>query len=214
MTQQYYLGVAFRRGSPKDWHDLLVMETTRGPYVHSELFLQRGKASRFYTSIDNPNRPCAITPTTRRLPLPANWEALRFPVSQRGYKAAYALILQLMTLPIPYNSHDLWQCAIPLMLPYESDLDCMNPLSWAGAGVFCSQLCILVLRRLAMQGVVHAEPSLLQALVATNSRGCSPNALHQLLLPPPEKKGTKHGVHPNGGPGEQTRQTCPKSPWP
>lgn len=213
MTQQHYLGVAFRRGLTKDWNDLLVMESTQGPYVHTELFLQRGNASRFYTSVNADRRPCAITPTSRRLPLPPHWEAVRYPVSQRGYRAAYALILQLMTLPIPYNSRDLWQCAIPLMLPFERDLDCMDPPSWTGPGVFCSQFCLLVLRRLAAQGVVHAEPSLLHLLADTNSRGCSPNALHRLLLPPhPQKKGTKHGVRSNGEPIAQNQ--CPRSLWP
>lgn len=212
MSQEHYFGVAFRRGLSHDWHDMLVMESTRGPYVHAELFLQRGKTSRFYTSYDSSKGTCAINPTTRRLPLPPHWEALRFPINQRGYKAAYALILQLMTLPIPYNNRDLWQCAIPVMLPFERDLDCMNPASWTGTGVFCSQLCLLVLRRLVAQGVLHAEPPLRQALASCNSRGCSPNALHQLLLTPTEKKATKHGVRPSRARARQ--DPCPTSPWP
>ncbi len=212
MTQQHYLGVAFRRGSATNWHDLLVMESTRGPYVHSELFLQSGERARFYTSYDASRLPSAITPTSRRLPLPPHWEALRFPISARGYKTAYALILQLMTIPIPYNNQDLWQCAIPLALPFERDLDCMAPASWTRGGVFCSQLCLLVLRRLALQGALFVEPSVRRRVDATNSRGCSPNALHRLLLPPPEKKGTKHGVRPIGGALQQ--RPCPRSPWP
>ena len=189
MTHQHYVGIAFRRGLAHDWHDLLVMESTRGPFVHTEMFLQRGKASRFYTSVESERRPHAITPTRRSLPLPPNWEAVRFPVTAGGYKIAYALLLQLMSLPIPYNSADLWQCAMPLLLPFERDLDCMDLPSWTAPGVFCSQMCMLVLRRLAMQRVVHVSPMQMQGLLATNSRGCSPNALHRLVLPPtPAKK--------------------------
>ena len=210
----HYLGVAFRRGEPRYWHDLLVMESTRGPYVHSELFLQCGEKSRFYTSYDASRQPSAITPTSRRLPLPQNWEALRFPISTRGYKAAYALILQLMTIPIPYNNQDLWQCAIPLVLPFERDLDCMAPASWTRKGVFCSQFCLLLLRRLAAQGHLHIEPSVRRRVFSTNSRGCSPNALHELLLPPPEKKGTNHGVSPRGEDDGKTAKKCPRSQWP
>lgn len=195
MTDQHYVGVAFRRGLANDWHDLLVMETTRGPYVHTEMFLQRGSDTRFYTSIDSERRSHAITPTSRRLPLPAHWEAVRFPVTPRGYKIAYALLLQLMALPIPYNNADLWQCAVPLLLPFERDLDCMDLATWTKPGVFCSQMCMLVLRRLAMQRVVTLTPQQRHLLAMTNSRGCSPNALHKLVLPrDPEKKGTKHGV--------------------
>lgn len=195
MTQQHYVGIAFRRGLTHDWHDVLVMEATRGPFVHTDFFLQRGNSSRFYTSVDSDRRPHAITPTQRRLPLPAHWEAVRFPVSAKGYKIAYALLLQLMSLPIPYNNADLWQCAVPLLLPFERDLDCMDLPSWSAPGVFCSQMCMLLLRRLAMQGIVYTKPQLLHDLLHTNSRGCSPNALHRLVLSPhPEKKETKHGV--------------------
>jgi hypothetical protein len=210
----YYLGVAFRRGSPDSWNDLLVMESTGGQYVHTELFLQSGERARFYTSYDASRRPCAITCTSRRLPLLPNWEAVRFPVSARTYKVAYALILQLMTLPIPYNHRDLWQCAVPLLLPFERDLDCMDVNTWAGPGVFCSQFCLLMLRRLVNQGGLHAEPSLRQRLFAANSRGCSPNTLHQLLLETKrggspstlQKKGTKAGVPNSGADASTTRE--------
>lgn len=208
----HYLGVAFRRGSAGSWHDLLVMESTRGPYVHSELFLQCGAKSRFYTAYDASHRPSTITPTSRRLPLPPNWEAVRFPIGARGYKTAYALILQLMTIPIPYNSQDLWQCAIPLALPFEKDLDCMAPASWTRKGVFCSQFCLLLLRRLAAQGALSVAPAIRRQVDATNSRGCSPNALHELLLPPPEKKGTKHGVSPRGQ--DDGKAECQRLQWP
>ena len=184
-----YVGIAFRRGVSTYWYDQVVMRSTGGPFVHSELFLQDGNAARFYTSFENMRQPSAITLTPRKLPLPdKNWEAVRFPVSAHGYKVAYALILQLMALSIPYNSKDLWQCAVPIALPFERDLDCMNPASWTKSGVFCSQLCLLFLRRLAAQGVLAVENSLAHRIYAVNSRGCSPNALHELLVPPPSAK--------------------------
>lgn len=195
MVTQHYVGIAFRRGTPHDWHDLLVMQTTKGPFVHTEMFLQKDQASRFYTAVDSGARVHGITPTRRSLPLPANWEAVRFPVKPSGYKVAYALLLHLISLPIPYNNEDLWQCAMPLLLPFEKDLDCMDLPSWTTHGVFCSQMCMLVLKRLAILGVVHVSPKLMHGLHATNSRGCSPNALHKLILatPHPQKKETKDG---------------------
>jgi hypothetical protein len=185
MASPFFLGVAFMRGSPRAWGDTLIMKSTGGPFVHTELFLQHGSDSRFYTSVDVPpgTFPCAIMPTGSRLPLSGDWETVRFPVSRRGYMAAYALLLELMSLPIPYNSRDLWQCAIKVMLPLERDLDCTRPATWVGPGVFCSQLCLLVLRRLAAQGHLAPPPGRIEPFFGSNSRGCSPNDLFRLLAP-------------------------------
>jgi hypothetical protein len=186
----YSIGVAFLRGSPGAWRDTLIARSTAGPFVHTELFLQHGADSRFYTSVDVPPNtfPCAIMPTGSRLPLSAAWETVQFPVTPRGYSAAYALLLELMSLPIPYNSRDLWQCAIKVMLPLEQDLDFMRPAAWVRQGVFCSQMCLLVLRRLVAQGHILAPAGRLGPLFALNSRGCSPNDLYRLLGPGAEKK--------------------------
>lgn len=187
----YYVGVAFLRGSPMSWRDSLIMRSTAGPFVHSEFFLQAGTESRFYTSVDVPRDtfPCAIMPTGRRLPLSGEWETVRYPVTRSGYCAAYALLLHAMSLPIPYNSRDLWQCAIKLMLPFERDLDFAHPASWTRSGVFCSQLCLLLLRRLVVMGCVPLPAPCASPLLGRNSRGCSPNDLYRLLDAPEKKEG-------------------------
>ena len=176
-----FLGIAFRRGDTRCVHDRLVMDATGGPFVHSELFLQDGASARFYTIIDRPKASAFCPAEGRRLPLPSDWETARFPVSRDGYKAAYALMLQLLTIAIPYNSRDLWQCCLKFLLPFERDLDCNDVSSWVYGGVFCSQACMLVLRRLATQGHITLPPPLLAQVVATNSRGCSPNTLHRMI---------------------------------
>ena len=179
----YSIGIAFARGDPHSWGDVLVMDATGGPFVHSEIFLQNGKDVRSYTAVQYPH-PCSessFCPTGRRLPLPSNWEAIRFPVSEEAYKSAYATVLQLMAMQLPYNSRDLWQCCVKLMLPFEKDYDCRNLASWRPHGVFCSQACLLILRRLAAEGKLDLPPDLIHQMSTINSRGCSPNTLHHLL---------------------------------
>jgi hypothetical protein len=109
---------------------------------------------------------------------------LRFPLAPGGYERAYALVLQLVSLGLPYNSSDLWLCCIKVALPFKPDLDCERPETWRDGGVFCSQAALLVVRRLARMGVLEPLPQPQRALVeSTNSRGCSPNALFSLLAP-------------------------------
>lgn len=198
-----YVGVAFLRGSPQTWGDTLIMRSTAGPFVHTEFFLQDGGRSRFYTSVDVPpgTFPSAIMPTGTRLPLSSEWEAVRFPVDRSGYKAAYALMLELISLPIPYNSRDLWQCAVKVMLPFEQDLDFARPATWVRPGVFCSQLCLLLLRRLVAMGHVAPPPASISPLFGRNSRGCSPNDLYRLLTAHGRKKeGRNTACLPGGAP--------------
>jgi hypothetical protein len=172
----------------------VVMRATWGPYVHSEIFVQKGADVRFY-SASSPRGKGLIPSTRLSNGLPTDtgmWQVVRFPfVKQGGYEAAYALILQILAMQLPYNYHDLWQCGVKIMLPFEDDLDCDNLETWRNSGVFCSQVCLLILRRLARKGIIGPlHPSTTQRWEAPNSRGCSPNALYNLLIQPllPEKK--------------------------
>jgi hypothetical protein len=70
-----------------------------------------------------------------------------------------------------------------VLLPFESDLDCNNITSWRPSGVFCSQVCLLIMRRLAQTGTLQVSPGVKSHMLAVNSRGCSPNALYRLLSP-------------------------------
>jgi hypothetical protein len=85
---------------------------------------------------------------------------------------------------LPYNARDLWQCCVPVMLPFEGDMDCQRVETWRRTGVFCSQLCLLLLRRLVLAGAVRLPPRSAGLVLGTNSRGCSPNSLHRMLGPP------------------------------
>lgn len=177
----YSIGLAFRRGDLSSFGDRVVMDTTGGPFVHAELFLRKGQNTRFYGTIDlgSKHEGGCFMPTRRSLP--ENWHAVSIPVTPGCYKTAYALVLQLISMQLPYNSRDLWQCCIKLMLPFERDLDCLNLEGWRAHGVFCSQVCLLVLRRLAMQGALALPLDVAAKVAATNSRGCSPNNLFQII---------------------------------
>jgi hypothetical protein len=179
-TSATYVGIAFRLGDTRNSGDLLVMSASGGPFVHSEFFLQKGGSTRFYTAVDQKQHG-GFLPTSRRLPLPRDWEVIRYPVTQQGYSAAYALILQMLSMHIPYNSRDLWQCCFQLLLPFEQDLSWDQLGAWSHQGVFCSQACLLLLRRLCSQGVVSLPRRTTELIASTNSRGCSPNELHRML---------------------------------
>ena len=178
-----FVGVAFLRGNPGRIWDRVIMDTTSGPFVHTEFFLQRGQDVRFYTAAnlvgERFRASSGFMPSARmhKLPDPTQWEVVKYPVTREGYMLAYSLVLQLLALQLPYNARDLWQCCFSFMLPFEKDLDCDRFETWRPSGVFCSQVCLLLLRRLQGQGVLAGLP-----VHSVNSRGCSPNALHRLLL--------------------------------
>lgn len=182
----FYVGVAFLRGDPHRFFDRLIMESTFGPFVHTEFFLQRESEYRFYTAaniVEANQKPSGFMPSARiaKAPDPRQWDVVKYPVTSQGYLLAYSLILQLLALQLPYNARDLWQCGIKLLLPYERDLDCTQFASWKRSGVFCSQVCLLLLRRLCLEGVVRPPHKISASLHDLNSRGCSPNTLHRLL---------------------------------
>jgi hypothetical protein len=184
-----FVGVAFLRGNPAHFGDNLIMQGTGGPFVHTEFILGKGRDIRCYTACGAPGRHDVrdgFVPTRRMTGLPPapDWDVITFPVNGGliGYSRAYAVILQLIAMQIPYNYLDLWQCCVKLMLPYEKDIQCDDPSSWRLRGVFCSQACLLLLRCLAMKGVITLRPGVETAVGRTNSRGCSPNALHRILV--------------------------------
>lgn len=121
----YSVGVAFMRGDPRLFGDMLVMQATRGPFVHSEFFIQSGSDVRFYTAAnlvhDDKIQPTGgFMPSHRLKSLPASgiWETVRFPVSKQCYLSTYALILQILAMGLPYNSRDLWQCCVQVPIPH------------------------------------------------------------------------------------------------
>lgn len=185
MPHSSYLGITFLRGDTRKLGDQFIMRTTAGPYVHTEFFLQRGNDFRYYCAV-NVHPSGGLLPSGRTCgpPDPASWDIVRFPVSPVVYTSMYALVLQLLSMRLPYNARDLWQCCIPALLPFEKDLDCRRVETWQNDGVFCSQLCLLLLRRLALTGDIQLPPHTAKLVTSTNSRGCSPNTLFRILLPP------------------------------
>ena len=177
-----WLGLAFLRAKPGVPRDHFMSTMTWGPFVHTEVLLARDEGDvRAYASFDGVSgfTPSRHSPYSYRTD---EWVVLRFRLSPGGYERAYALVLQLVALGLPYNSRDLWLCCVKVALPFKPDLDCERPETWRDGGVFCSQAALLVLRRLARTGVLRPLPSSQRALVeSTNSRGCSPNALFALL---------------------------------
>jgi hypothetical protein len=169
--------VAFLRGDPACLYDRFVMEGTGGPFVHTEVVLRdesgRGRA---YTALE---RVGGVVPVAPHAYGP-EWALVCLPLAPAMLRRVYAGILGLLAAGIPYNTADLWQCCVPLFLPFETDLDCARGDTWRG-GVFCSQLACLLLRRAARDGCLPVSPAVRARLESVNSRGCSPNALFRLL---------------------------------
>ena len=195
-SQNTFVGVAFLRGDPRRMSDQVVMQATWGPFVHSEIFLQRDEDIRFYTACSPLGKGFVPSVRLHGIQTWDNWEIVRVPfVQQGGYEIAYSLILQILAMSLPYNNKDLWQCCVKVMLPFEDDLDCDNLVTWQKSGVFCSQVCLLILRRLARRQAIgltnDSSPGRGSAVLENlNSRGCSPNTLYNILtaLVPPLKK--------------------------
>jgi hypothetical protein len=183
-----WLGLAFQRAKLGVPRDHVIATLTWGPFVHTELLLAKGDGDvRAYAAFEG---RAGFSPSARKHGGP-DWVVLRFALAPGGYERAYALMLQLVALGLPYNSRDLWQCCVKVALPFEQDLDCERPDSWRDGGVFCSQAALLVVRRLARAGVVPLSTRQRARVEDTNSRGCSPNALFALLAsprPPHQKK--------------------------
>lgn len=183
-----FVGVAFLRGDHGYLSDNLIMQGTGGPFVHTEFILGKGRDIRCYTACGAPGRQDiqdGFVPTRRMMGLPRapQWDVVTFPIhgGLQGYNRVYAVVLQLIAMQIPYNYTDLWQCCVKLMLPYENDIQCDDPVSWRRHGVFCSQACLLLVRCLAWKGLISLPPCMSALVDSTNSRGCSPNALHRIM---------------------------------
>ena len=86
----------------------------------------------------------------------------------------------MIDLKIKYNTSDLWQCCIKTLLPFETELDCHKPESWKN-GVFCSQLSLLVLRRLVDESAISIPTPMAHIINNVHSRGCSPNTLYNIV---------------------------------
>ena len=171
-----WVGIAFRTGDSHNIKEDLIMGATWGPYVHSEFILGRNQMGRAYSAFDN-KAGFSVSNSIYTRPL---WTILTFPLREGGYHKTYSMILQMLDLKLPYNSNDLWQCCVKLALPFETELDCEKPTTWH-QGVFCSQVSLLLLRRMARANLLDTPSSLQLSLENVHSRGCSPNMLFGIL---------------------------------
>ncbi len=182
-----WIGIAFRHASPHVTRDKFISVLTKGPFVHTEVLLADGKGGvRAYSACEGSS---GFAPSSSFNGSKQNqWTVVRYPFkSNEAFRKAYAFLLQIISMSIPYNSADLWQCFIQAALPFEKDLDCNSPHKWKSSGVFCSQVALLILRKLQQDGLISmANPGhdqgLLGMLEHTNSRGCSPNQLFKMLV--------------------------------
>ena len=174
---QFWIGVAFRRGSYQSIWEAFIMSSTGGPFVHTELLLGCGSHVQAFTSLEGVGGFVQSRNQHNR----CNWVTVGIPVSRQVYERAAGMCREMLPLSMQYNWFDLWQCCVKIMLPYESDLDCHRPSSWQ-SGVFCSQLCLLFLRRMAREGAFPFKRQLGAQMEMVNSRGCSPNQLYGILI--------------------------------
>jgi len=182
------LGIAFFRGAPFNPWAALIRNTTGGPYVHSEILIHDGTSTCSFSSFQGYGGFIQ----SQSVYTPQEWDILLFPLSQQAYDFSMFLTSQLHALHLPYNYTDLCQCwsyrCWPHVFPpLRSDLDCKAPSTWS-SGVFCSQACLLFLRRLIHEGLLTPAQETTDLVNAINSRTCSPNALYSILAPKPEEK--------------------------
>jgi hypothetical protein len=145
--------------------------------VHTEVVLTPAEGTRrAYSSYEQAGGVVPVAPHQYG----PEWDLITYPLAQPGFYSLYAMVLAMISARLPYNSGDLWQCCVPIFLPFESDLDCTAPKTWSG-GVFCSQFACLLLRWAFRAGHVPAHPVSRLRLETVNSRGCSPNALFSIL---------------------------------
>jgi hypothetical protein len=171
-----WLGIAFRHGHARRLEDDVIMTTTFGRWVHCEVILGRGEGGNAYGAYQGQG---GFLRSLHRH-TPDEWEVYAIPL--RDPKPLHGHLLYLLSLGIPYNYGDLWQCCVKAMLPFERELDCDRPGQWAAAGgLFCSQAALLVLRHSIRHGLVECPPGLDKLVEATHSRGCSPNTLHGII---------------------------------
>jgi hypothetical protein len=185
-----WLGIAFRHMQASSFKDEMVSFMTGGDsFVHTEVLLadQHGNI-RPYAASDNDSgfRPSPSFNRAKSTREPNRWTAIKYPLNgPDGYKKAYAILLYIVSLGLPYNTGDLWQCCFEHALPTKEDLDCERPHTWTEHGVFCSQVALLILRTMVRQGLITVpSPYTRDAIENTNSRGCSPNQLFQILSVP------------------------------
>jgi len=176
MPPQYWVGVAFLPGDFHRTGDWFIMETTGGPFVHSELLLGVDSYCMAFSSYGDAG---GFVPSLNKI-CSSHWVIVRIPVAPEVYARAVQTCRDVLAVNPTYNSSDLWQCCIQLMLPYEKDVDCQNPRSWK-SGVFCSQVCLLFLRKMAREGAFYGLTGLAKRLESMNSRGCSPSQLYDIM---------------------------------
>lgn len=185
-TSAPWIGIAFRYANPQIMRDRVISVLTSGPFVHTEVLLADGRGDiRAYSACDNTS---GFSPSSSFDGRKQNrWTAIRYHFKSRDdYMKAYAFLLHVISLSLPYNKRDLWQCFIKAALPFERDLDCNDPRTWKHSGVFCSQVALLILRKLRRDRLICflgvGDKRLDHLVEHTNSRGCSPNQLFNMLV--------------------------------
>ena len=177
------LAIAFQHGDARKAGDDLIMLGTWGAWVHTELILVHSPG-RFesFAALDTgrPTPGAGFARSARRdfssSPL---WRVYVFPVLDLA--ACQGVLVHTLSCGLAYNSKDLWECCVEFVLPMvQNDLDCERPESWS-RGVFCSQVALLLLRRMQRVNAIAAPPSMRAAIERVHSRGCSPNYLQSLL---------------------------------
>lgn len=174
----HWVGVAFKRGSMSKAYDVGVMSATMGPYTHTELLIGNGPNALGYTAYIEKNS--GFMRSLYNAYDPREWDVWVHPLSDSTEARTYALMLS--DAKIRYNTSDLWQCCVQVMLPLETELNCdLIDSNWNNRGLFCSQACLLFLRHLTHTGALKVSDTLQHHVNTVHSRGCSPNALHGIV---------------------------------
>ena len=169
-----WLGIAFNRGKLGNINHDIIMSSTWGPWVHCEVIVGKDEVGTAYGAFEHVGGFLR----SQNVHDPRDWSVFVTPVS--SLMPLQAAVVRMVDLGIKYNTSDLWQCCIKTLLPFETELDCHRPESWKN-GVFCSQVALLMLRRMSDENVVSLPTPMTHMLHSVHSRGCSPNTLFNLV---------------------------------
>lgn len=161
------LCVAFQKGTFTNIYHDVIMGSTWGRFVHCEILFE-GKAYAAYEGISG------FMASQERMFPKDKWTVLSLDVLDR--EKVHGIILHTLGCNIPYNRHDLWQCVLPGGVYVSAELNYNSPETWT-KGVFCSQVVLLLLKRMLECDCVRMD----RQLMAIYSRSCSPNTLFHVL---------------------------------
>ena len=172
--------LAFRIGKLASPDDCFVMFATQGAFVHVELLVQNKKRTKAVAcGAWDKTYPSFQARDPKLYMRQSNYVFLALPLVHEQENIALDYLASLVNSNLPYSTG--WECVLPETVVdwIENDVDVNAPPSTWKQGVFCSQIALLFLRKMVLQGVL--DKASWGEVLTMHSRHCSPTILYNLL---------------------------------